>query len=319
MITNSVDDIICALKSPGIAAIPTETVYGLAGCVFEDSAIRQIFEVKQRPFFDPLIVHVSTVDQLRDLAVDIPPWFDSFVKSFWPGPLSVILKKSERVSDLVTSGFETVAVRMPRHDMALEVISRVGQPLAAPSANMFGRTSPTTARHVEKEFEGKVLVLDGGSCEIGIESTVIDITVEGTIKILRPGIYTAARLTAVSEELGLDLKVVTAKQKNSPGTLKNHYQPSIPLVLVDSSLRLTPETIALRAAKILEVEASGLVQLVLPDNPQFAARSLYAGLRDLEQTGASMIYFMFDEHNQQGEWGAIWDRLWRAATFEIVS
>jgi L-threonylcarbamoyladenylate synthase len=184
---------------------------------------------------------------------------------------------------------------------------------------MFGRTSPTTAAHVEKEFAGKVLVLDGGPCEFGIESTVVDFTINGSIKIIRPGLITAKMFQAVSDALGLGLKVTTASQKNSPGTLRNHYQPSIPLVLVDSALNLTPQSIAVRAGKMLQIEPEGLVQLVLPENPQFAARSLYAGLRELEQTGATMIYFVFDEHNQQGEWGAIWDRLWRAATAEFVS
>ena len=208
---------------------------------------------------------------------------------------------------------------MPRHELAHRIIEGVGEPLAAPSANMFGRTSPTSAKHVEKEFNGQVLVLDGGHCEVGIESTVIDLTSEGLVKILRPGTVTAEMFEEAAKRVGVYLKVGIAKQKNSPGTLKNHYQPSIPLVLVDANLQLSPAEIVTRATKFLNLEQSRFVELTLDINPQLAARTLYAGLRELEQSGASGIYFSFNETNQQGEWEAIWDRLWRAASAEIVS
>ena len=174
------------LKKGGLVAFPTETVYGLGADAGNYEAVCKIFEVKKRPVFDPLIVHVSSVAQARSLWSKVPKVCETLMEKFWPGPLTLVLPKSEQVLDLVTSGLPTVAVRMPKHEAALKLIKVFGKPVAAPSANLFGYTSPTLARHVAEDMGEKVdLILDGGSCAVGVESTVLQVEGEKGV-ILRP-------------------------------------------------------------------------------------------------------------------------------------
>ena len=171
-----------------VVAIPTETVYGLAADISNEDAIRKVFSLKERPFFDPLIVHVASLKQAKALTTEWGPLTDFLARYFWPGPLTLILPKAESVNSLITSGLETLAIRFPNHPAAIQLITQVG-PLAAPSANKFGQTSPTEAHHVRKEFRSvDVFVVDGGPCEIGIESTVLEVgSNQDSVSILRPG------------------------------------------------------------------------------------------------------------------------------------
>ncbi len=219
------------LENDEVVAIPTETVYGLAGNIFSEKAIKKIFETKQRPFFNPLIVHVHSIDSLAEVCTDIPLKAKLLANMFWPGPLTLVLKKRNSISDLVTGGKDTVAVRIPNHPLTLDLLSKLDFPLAAPSANPFGSISPTTAEHVANYFSNTLpLVLDGGNCENGIESTIIGFENE------EPILY---RLGAISRE---EIEIVTGpillKNKNekapeAPGMLTRHYAPLTKTILVN--------------------------------------------------------------------------------------
>ena len=186
----SISDAVTVLSKGGVVGLPTETVYGLAASLKSEEGIREVFRIKERPFFDPLIVHCASLEQVQSVVSIWTPAHQLLAQRFWPGPLTMIVPKKSVVSDLVTSGLPSVGVRIPSHPVALSVIQQLGCPVAAPSANKFGKTSPTTARHVRDEFGPSVVVLEGGPCDVGIESTVIEIVEDNTglrILILRPG------------------------------------------------------------------------------------------------------------------------------------
>lgn len=219
------------LENDEVVAIPTETVYGLAGNIFSEKAIKKIFETKKRPFFNPLIVHVHSLNCLDAICSEIPLKAKLLANNFWPGPLTLVLKKQNSISDLVTGGKDTVAVRIPNHPLALDLLSKLNFPLAAPSANPFGSISPTTAEHVANYFSNTLpLVLDGGNCENGIESTIIGFENE------EPILY---RLGAISrEEIESVIGPIFIKNKNekvpeAPGMLTRHYAPLTKTILVN--------------------------------------------------------------------------------------
>jgi L-threonylcarbamoyladenylate synthase len=219
------------LENDEVVAIPTETVYGLAGNIFSEKAIKKIFETKKRPFFNPLIVHVHSLACLETICSEIPLKAKLLANNFWPGPLTLVLKKQNSISDLVTGGKDTVAVRIPNHLLTLELLSKLDFPLAAPSANPFGSISPTTAEHVANYFSNTLpLVLDGGNCENGIESTIIGFENE------EPILY---RLGAISrEEIESVIGSILLKNKNenapeAPGMLTRHYAPLTKTILVN--------------------------------------------------------------------------------------
>lgn len=220
------------IREGKLVAFPTETVYGLGANAFDPFAVARIFEEKQRPTFDPLIVHISSVEQLDSLFTQ--PMHDDVMKlaeAFWPGPLTIVHPKQPCVPDLVSSGLPTVAVRMPSHPVALELIDQAGSPIAAPSANRFGCLSPTTAQHVAKQLTGVDYIFDGGSTTIGIESTVVAVRENG-VAILRKGAVTKEALATV-------VNVVDGDDERSdlsmpaPGMLKSHYSPQKPLYVID--------------------------------------------------------------------------------------
>ena len=204
-------------------AIPTETVYGLAAPVDREEVVREIFRLKERPFFDPLIVHVSSVAMAQDYTLPWGPVAQKLAHHFWPGPLTLVLPKKENISDIITSGLDTVGVRMPNHPKALEVIRNLGTPLAAPSANKFSCVSPTEAIHVRDAFGDAVDLVDGGPCGIGIESTIVR-PGEGRLDILRFGALGAQELRKV---LG-DIPVVKVESSRAPGQFDKHYTPAYP-------------------------------------------------------------------------------------------
>ncbi len=217
------------ISQGGLVAFPTETVYGLGANAFNPGAVAGIFEKKQRPSFDPLIVHICDISQISLLYSGNDERVYKLAEKFWPGPLTMVLPKNETVPDIVTSGLSTVAVRMPANEIALELIRQAGTPLAAPSANKFGMISPTEASHVRKQFPD-LLILDGGRTKMGIESTVIALNQDG-FEILRPGVITAEDLLEVLPKS--EIKTNQRPELNAPGLLKSHYSPKKPMFLAD--------------------------------------------------------------------------------------
>jgi L-threonylcarbamoyladenylate synthase len=300
------------LNEGQVVAIPTETVYGLAARIDKESAVRAIFSSKERPFFDPLIVHVATFAQVDGLITAWPPLARELARRFWPGPLTVVLPKSERVSDLITSGLETVAIRMPAHPMARRLIRSVGVPLAAPSANKFGKTSPTEAQHVRSEFVGQnILVVDGGPCAVGLESTVIRV-VGHEVEVLRPGSITHEMLAQALRQWPEPVQVQRVASESSPGHLEHHYMPQIPLVTMSEKNWPLTNQVRLRLQAQLAIRGDRAVLLKLSDEPAQAARELYKSLREASGQGDFIVAIRKDFH-QGGYWTAIWDRLQRAS------
>jgi L-threonylcarbamoyladenylate synthase len=221
------------LLAKGIVALPTETVYGLAGNALESESVAKIFEAKTRPCFDPLIVHIASFDWLHRLTTGSASGLigERLVQRFWPGPLTILFPRSALVPDLVTAGLDEVAIRMPRHPLFLAVLRGVGKPLAAPSANRFGRVSPTLAAHVLEELDGRIpLILDGGPTDFGVESTIIRV-IQGRIQILRPGPVTEEELATIAppDEKKGPQKIV------APGQTPSHYAPAKPVRIFDAA------------------------------------------------------------------------------------
>ena len=216
------------IKKGGLVSFPTETVYGLGANALNPVAVARIFEAKERPAFDPLIVHIADKEQLKEIAKWDDPRLDSLADKFWPGPLTLILPKSDKVPDLVTSGLPTVGVRMPNHPVALALIRKSGCPIAAPSANKFGHLSPTLAAHVLRNLPEVDLVLDGGATQYGIESTIVQVVEDG-FQILRPGGITREDLLTVLPESAIQLGIGSPQ---APGMMHSHYSPRKPLYLL---------------------------------------------------------------------------------------
>ena len=228
------------LRNDGLAAIPTETVYGLAANALSDEAVKKIFLAKGRPQDNPLIVHISKTEEIYPLVKEVPEKAQLLFEKFWPGPLTVILKKSDAVCESVSAGLDTVAVRMPSHPVARAVIEAAGVPLAAPSANVSGKPSPTTAQHVLHDMDGKIdMIIDGGESAVGVESTVITLCTEKP-RLLRPGGITVEQLREVLGEVEVDKAVFNELQNNekpsSPGMKYKHYSPDADVLIVKGSL-----------------------------------------------------------------------------------
>ena len=301
------------LRNGGLVGMPTETVYGLAAAINQPAALERIFLVKERPFFDPLIVHVNTLEQAREVVAEWPRVSDLLARRFWPGPLTMVLRKREEINPLITSGLGTVGVRCPAHELARELIAQVKTPLAAPSANKFGKTSPTTAEHVRREFLGDdVYVVDGGSCQVGVESTVLAVEAE-RILIYRPGMVTEEMIREVLQSAGQAVKIEYAASLASPGNLKEHYMPAKPLVIKQESEELTDEVRGKIAARI-GGRAQRYAELKLPQEAALAARVVYSELRRLSEAEVDFILFSVSGAMQSGDYLAIWDRLTRAAS-----
>jgi L-threonylcarbamoyladenylate synthase len=319
------------LRAGGVVAIPTETVYGLAAVAFDEAAVAKIFRAKDRPSFDPLIVHLGDPDLAAtvDLARMSPAAraaAAALTAAFWPGPLTLVLPRGARVPDLVVSGLDTVAVRMPRHPVAQAVIRAVGAPLAAPSANRFGRISPTSAADVVAELGDRIpLVLDGGPCVVGVESTVVALDGDGALTLYRPG---GVSPEAIERAAGRPLARAAAASPASPGMLPSHYAPRKPMRLLDvpaAALARAPEQGEARTLGLLAFsdESAGAALAALTGRPvvlrvlspagdlEEAARGLFAALRALDASDADILYA---EPVPGGGLGhAIRDRLARAA------
>jgi len=321
-------------QPPFVVAMPTETVYGLAARIDWPQGIEAIFKIKRRPFFDPLIVHVSSVKQAQQLTTDWLPAVDILAKALWPGPITFVLPKSDLVDPMITSGLDSVGVRMPRHPMALALIDREGVPLAAPSANLFGRTSPTSAAHVYSEFGTQVPVIDGGECQIGLESTVLKVMSKQDVtelSILRPGAISKSEIEAVLKKESMAYRFVdTIERSLAPGQMKHHYMPSAPLILV--------RTPGLARAQVIEIVKKQLdslpesidgVQLIRPkgfekifdlemsSDPTLAARTFYGNLRKVAEQNPDLILFQVQSFHRGEQWQALFDRLTKASSIIV--
>lgn len=304
------------LESGELIGFPTETVYGLAGNALNSEAVVKIFETKNRPNFDPLIVHTGSIEQISQYTFPIDEELQKLAEKFWPGPLTLLLKKKPNISDLVTSGLSTVAVRVPAHPLALDLLKSLDFPLAAPSANPFGYISPTQASHVQDQLGNSIpYILDGGSCEIGLESTIVGIE-EGQVIIYRLG---GTDISAIEYIVG---KVLILPQSNSnpksPGMLKSHYAPQKPFIL--GNIEELAQKYASEGANfaILSfnkdyIDLKPHHSFILSKKGDFkeAAKNLFAGMRYLDQSDVSVI--LAEELPEEHFGKAINDRLRRAA------
>lgn len=273
------------LQSGGLVAIPTETVYGLAGNALDGDVVSKIFSAKNRPSFDPLIVHVSSIEQAKQFVKDVPANALKLASKFWPGPLTILLKRKSVIPDLVTSGLDTVAIRVPAHDLTRELLSTLDFPLAAPSANPFGYVSPTTANHVNEQLGDKVdYILDGGACSVGIESTIVSFESE-VPKILRLG---GLSVEDIEDVVGkVEVNIHSSSKPDAPGMLKSHYAPKTRIILREEFEQIEGglgNVGALTFGDLLPgIEPSRQFELSATKDLNEAARLLFTGLRALDQ------------------------------------
>lgn len=313
-VSNNIAKAVEFLRQEDVVAIPTETVYGLAGNIYSEKAIKKIFKLKQRPFFNPLIVHLSGADQLHKVVESVPEEAKLLAERFWPGPLTLILKKRPEVPDLVTSGKDTVAVRVPKHPVALELLSKLDFPLAAPSANPFGSISPTESSHVANYFNGKLsMVLEGGSCKRGIESTIVGFE-NGNVVLYRLGSITVEEITDLIGEIQVKNKKEAAP--DAPGMLSRHYAPQTTTLVVDDVSEFITDLPDQRIGVLLfqnTIEAPNIsAQQILSrqGNLEEAASRLYAALHQLDKQELDLI--VAERFPDVGMGKAINDRLKRA-------
>ena len=317
------------LRSGGTVAFPTETVYGLGANALDAVAVASIFHAKQRPAWDPLIVHIADEQQLEQVAAGIPPNGRKLIDAFWPGPLTLLLPKAEAIPAIVTAGRPTVGVRMPRHPVAHELIALAQLPIAAPSANSFGRTSPTRAEFVLEDLDGRIdAVIDAGETALGLESTVVDVCVEPPI-LYRPGMVTLQQLRTVcpTVEAYREPRDAVAEPQSlpSPGVGMKHYAPRARLLLLDWSttgaeafwrvgapLKAAGETVGVMLPAGMENQPGYLAfRWGRWEDQQELAQRLFAGLRELDAAGATVILCPLPP--DQGLGAAMRDRLLKAA------
>jgi L-threonylcarbamoyladenylate synthase len=302
---HQIEQAVAALRRGECIGLPTETVYGLAADAGNPDAIRRIFALKGRPADHPLIVHLPAIEQLDDYARAIPDAARRLAARFWPGPLTLILPRQPRVPLEVTGGQDTVGLRVPAHPLARRLLAAFGGGLAAPSANRFGRISPTRAAHVRDEFgDALPIVLDGGDCEVGIESTIVDFSGDAP-RILRPGSIGQAEIEAVIGPLA----GTAAGAPRASGTLDKHYAPRTPMRLVARGQLADGAAGTLILA--IGTLPPGLPGLALPADPVGYAHDLYAALRELDDRSAQEI--RVEQPPQDARWLAVHDRLRRAA------
>lgn len=324
------------LRRGGLVAFPTETVYGLGANATDSAAVSRIFEAKGRPASDPLIVHIAALETLASVARDLPPLAHTLASAFWPGPLTLVLPRHASIPANVSAGMPTVAVRMPRHPVALALIRAAGLPIAAPSANTFTRPSATTAKHVYEDLGGRIdIILDGGAAPIGLESTVLDLTGETPV-VLRPGGVTLEQLEAYISEIQVRPRFLsTDTAATSPGQALRHYAPRAPMILFTGS---DPRRILARMRSVAAMlnDRSQRVGILAADEERGAfadldaaivslgsladlgeiGANLFARIREIDALGVESILVRAFEREGLGI--AIWDRLVRAAEGRII-
>ncbi|QXM07377.1 L-threonylcarbamoyladenylate synthase [Crassaminicella indica] len=323
------------LRSGGTVAFPTETVYGLGANALDEKAVKKIFEAKGRPSDNPLIVHISKLNELDALVEEIPPNAKKVMERFWPGPITIILKRTDKIPDVITAGLDTVAIRMPSHPIANKLIEMAGVPVAAPSANLSGKPSPTKAEHVIHDLKGKVdVIISGGNCDVGLESTVVDMT--GNIPmILRPGGVTKEHLEEIFEKVEVDKAIEEGNQAltpKSPGMKYTHYSPQAEVIILEGDM----ESVVKAIHKLQEEkEAQGLrVGIMCTDETKklykngvvismgsrkdlaTIANHLFAVLRQFDAAGVDIIYAEGVEQKLLGH--AVMNRMIKAAGYHVV-
>lgn len=314
IISKDITKAVQLLNDEQVVAIPTETVYGLAGNIYSEKAIKAIFETKKRPFFNPLIVHISSVDYLTEIVEYIPEKAKLLAEAFWPGPITLVLKKKDSIPDLITAGKDTVAVRVPNHPLTLELLNQLPFPLAAPSANPFSSISPTTAQHVEAYFKDTIkMVLDGGPCKSGIESTIIGFDGDDPI-IYRLGSTSIEDIEAIVGKI--EIKNKKEVSPDAPGMLERHYAPKTKTVLTDTILEALRLYKNKRVGLITfqsEIENSNIeVQIALSKSGDLteSASNLYDVLHQLDKMHLDII--IAEKFPDYGLGKSINDRLERA-------
>ncbi len=332
---NAADEAAVILKNGGLVAFPTETVYGLGANGLDVTAVKKIFEAKGRPQDNPLILHISNMDMLNSLVTDVPENALKLAESFWPGPLTIVFNKTETVPLETSGGLNTVAIRFPANKAALSIISKAGLPIAAPSANTSGKPSPTQANHVYYDLNGRVdLIIDGGSCTYGLESTIIDIT-ENIPCLLRPGAVTKEMIEEVIGEISVDKCIshaVAGEKPKAPGMLYTHYSPLADLVIVLGDYIATVKKI--NALALNEQCKTGILAtqqtinmydknkfVVLSvgdrDKKDTIAANLFNTLRKFDYYGVSKIYA--EGFSEEGLGMAIMNRLKKAAGYNMIN
>jgi len=314
IISSDINRAIQILNSEDVVAIPTETVYGLAGNIYSEKAIKKIFEVKERPLFNPLIVHLHTIDQVRKVVTVFPDKAKQLAAAFWPGSLTLVLKKHASVPDLITANKDTVAIRIPNHPVTLELLKELDFPLAAPSANPFNRISPTKSTHVEAYFKDKItMVLEGGSCNNGLESTIIGF--ENELPVLyRLGSISVEEIEMVIGKIQINNK--KDKAPNAPGMLAKHYAPKTKTHLVDDIDQFLKEQSSKRIGTLTfskQMKSPNIIcsEVLSADaNLKEAASKLYAALHKLDAQDLDLI--VIERFPNKGVGATINDRLERA-------
>ncbi|MGE0487043.1 MAG: L-threonylcarbamoyladenylate synthase [Gammaproteobacteria bacterium] len=316
-----------ALRAGKLVAFATETVYGLGANALDAGAVARIFAAKDRPLFDPLIVHLAAPESIGEVCNEVPPLAARLVEAFWPGPLTLVLPRRDGVPDLVTSGLPDVAVRVPDHTLARELIRLAGVPIAAPSANLFGRVSPTTAAHVMEQLDGRIdVVLDGGPCRVGVESTIVAFDDDGCPRVLRYGGLAIEALRAMCGEVRLPPArggsgTDEMRAQPAPGMLEQHYAPRKPLTVVETLARAGVDVLSGTETGALGVLAfrglpAGLAAAVSETlsprgSLEEAATNLFAALRRLDAAPVTRI--VAERVPDEGLGRAINDRLRRAS------
>ena len=308
--TGRIDQASQLLADGELVAIPTETVYGLAGDATNRSAINKIFEVKGRPKNHPLILHLASIDQLNEWAIDIPSSVDTLAKHFWPGPMSLLLKKHPNVLNEITGGSNKICIRIPDHPVTLSLLRKLNKGIVAPSANLFGRVSPTSAKHVLDDLNGKIsAILDGGKCEVGLESTIIDLT-ETKPKILRPG---GLSLLEIEKILDQNIQIHFDSSEKVSGNLINHYQPRASVYPIKTSQieNIIEETLKTKSALLLLSDINKDNIYSMPKNPYQYGQVFYSTLRLMDDKKFEKIFIELPP--EKSEWYAIHDRIKKAS------
>ena len=313
IISKDIQKAVQLLTEEQLVAIPTETVYGLAGNIFSEKAIKSIFSTKQRPFFNPLIVHISSVKSLNNLVTHVPEKAKLLAAAFWPGSMTLVLKKSKTIPDIITAGKDTVAVRVPNHPITLDLLKKLPFPLAAPSANPFGSISPTKPAHVENYFRNSIkMVLDGGSCANGIESTIIGFENEEPV-IYRLGALPLEEIEALVGAISIKNK--KEEKPDAPGMLARHYAPKTSTFLVDDVAAEIEKNKGKKMGVLVfksSLNNENITEIILSKNGslQEAASRLYSAMHDLDSKNLDLI--IAERFSEFGLGKSINDRLQRA-------
>ena len=322
---SNIEEAAYALENGGLVVFPTETVYGLGANIFDEKAIKGIYEAKGRPSDNPLIVHISDLSMLKDIAASVPDIAKKLMEKFWPGPVTFVLPKSEKVGGYITGGLDTVAVRMPSNEIALRLIKLAGVPVAAPSANISGRPSPTRESHVIEDMSGRVdYIIKGGDCEIGIESTVLDLT-EEVPRILRPGFITKEDIESIVASVYIDEHLRDeSNAPRSPGMKYTHYSPDADVVIIDAGRDAFTEfargklreNVGFIIFDDIELESDNVYSIGDRNNLSVAASRIFDALRTLDSRGVDVIYF--EKVADDGIGMAVMNRMIKAAGYKII-